>query len=125
MALHRVFVGNDYVGVEFDGGKDALLCLDTFEPRSDDASTEPTSVNDPPRARPDSTFVPESDDAQHTCRIEEEKTLSVATLYPFLSEGIRHSLRLERVVVWESGMEAQIEALNNCTKRHAAVITPR
>lgn len=41
--------------------------------------------------------------------IQEEANL-VSGLFPFFSDGGQHSLRLRKVKVWESGVEAQIEA---------------
>jgi hypothetical protein len=46
-----------------------------------------------------------------TCRINaDNKTTEMASLYPFWSEGIQHTLTLNHVKVWKSGVEAQITA---------------
>lgn len=170
------FVGKDYVGVELDGGRDALLRMDSFSPAAPDKIPEPApAAETTPLPWPESTFVFEKPGTPHymgshwdpffgsaeevltrlqeildqaqlhaaydkrhepvrnepanwkkgvhlvwpeqhqglvvTCQIrDEEKALVVSTLYPFLLDGARFSLRIEQVMVWESGVEAQISA---------------
>lgn len=46
-----------------------------------------------------------------------DKNLELVSMFPFSSDGTEHTITLERVVVWESGLEAQIE----CTIGDACV----
>jgi hypothetical protein len=169
------FVGEEYIGVEFEGGSHALLKRESFVPKPDEGAGGAPEEEAPaePLPWPTSTFVRERPDAKHfmgshwepffdsadtvlkqlpqiapraqlwigfadtypaprqapgdwargfalvwpaqrqglilTVRVGGE-TNDIMSLFPFISDGTQHTLRLDRVTVWESGVEAQIEA---------------
>jgi hypothetical protein len=59
-----IFVGNDYVGIEFEGGADALVKKIAFHetPAVAGLAIQPDIRSS---SWPESTFIQESDDAQH------------------------------------------------------------
>lgn len=171
-----IYLGENYVGLEFDKGENALLRIDSFESQPqtgllasmDDALPLPENL-----PWPMSTFVCEDAEAEHFLGahwgpfVEDPKEIIlrlpemvqtakvkngygdivkparnlpedwqkgcilawpspqrgiavglkltpeanvVAGMYPFITEGSQHLLRLRRVNVWEDGIMAQIAA---------------
>lgn len=168
------FVGDDYLGITFDGSGEALIRRTAF-----DAETAASTLDDelPPRARlpwPESTFVPETPGTQHylgshwspfvedaqemltrlpemlegamvqhgyssfkshtkpvpadwpkghqlawppqptraaalIVAVEGDRNV-FASVFPFFGEGIQHTVKLQDVLVWAGGLEAQITA---------------
>ncbi len=58
------FVGTDYIGIAFDDGGEALIRRESLE-KDEPAIVEPQESDRETRPWPESTFVPEGEDAQH------------------------------------------------------------
>jgi hypothetical protein len=164
------FVGTDYLGIAFDAGGEALVRRESLDAAAPVAA-EPQAPTSEALPWPDSTFVPERDDAEHSLGLhwrpfaEDAKDIlsripemlpaallqtgygetrkpsraepegwakglqlvwplrthglalilrleagatALVSLFPFNATGSQQTLTVEEVVVWKSGVEAQI-----------------
>lgn len=170
------FVGQSYVGVEFEGGAHALFRKEAFNNETPQGKSLERMSAEPDGAAmewPESTFISESPDAKHfmgshwepfvddmgeiLSRLPEiapearrwlgfgevhaatrtlpdhwmqgfaltwpgqrqglmlslicgRKANEIVSLFPFLTDGGQHTLKLDKVIVWDGGAEAHIEA---------------
>lgn len=170
------FIGQDYIGVEFEGGSHALFRKEAFNRETSQSSAREQFSTEWERKSlpwPESTFVSEAPDAKHFMGAHWEPFVDdvkevltrlpeivpqadlwmgigeihkatrpfpdhwikgfalawpgqrqglmlalvrgrdaneIVSLFPFFTGGGQHTLRLHRVIVWDDGAEAQIEA---------------